>query len=168
MTVAAKPAIPLVIRPRRVRRIVIPVAAGLVVVFAVIAVLLRTGSTGVRFGLSDQVSVGVIGLVLAAAALVFIRPRVIADAEGVEVRNALFGQQVPWAQIRAVSFPEGSPWARLELPSDEYVPVVAIQAIDGTRAVTAIRELRALHRTFTAPPDEADPDEADPDEPKQT
>jgi hypothetical protein len=47
-----------------------------------------------------------------------------------------------------VSFPDGQPWARLELPSDEYVPIVAIQAADGELAVTAIRELRALHRKY--------------------
>jgi hypothetical protein len=153
VTVAAQPTIPLVVRPHRVRRIAIPVAVGLVVVFVVIAVLLRTGPTGVRFGLSDQVSVAAIGVVLAAAAMLFVRPRVVADADGIDVRNVLFGQKVPWAHIKAVSFPEGSPWARLELPADEYVPVVAIQAIDGPRAVAAIRELRALHRTFTEPPD---------------
>ena len=51
------------------------------------------------------------------------------------MRNALFGQKVPWTLIRAVSFPDGAPWARLELPDDEYVPVVAIQAMDGERAV---------------------------------
>lgn len=139
----------LVVRPHKVRRIAIPVAAALVVIFIVIAVLLKSGSTGVEFGPSDQVSIAAIGLVLAAGALLFIRPRVVADADGVEVRNVLFGQKVPWSMITAVSFPDGAPWARLELPRDEYVPVVAIQAADGERAVAAIRELRALHRKYT-------------------
>lgn len=140
---------PLVVRPRRVRRIVIPVAVALVVVFVVVAVLLRSGSTGVEFGVSDRVAIASVGLVLACCTLVFVRPRVIADAEGVDVRNVLFGQKVPWRLIQAVSFPDGAPWARLELPADEYVPVVAIQAADGERAVAAIRELRALHRKYT-------------------
>jgi hypothetical protein len=135
-----------VARPHKVRRIVIPVAIALVAVFAVAGALLRSGSTGVRFGLSDQVSMGLIGVLLGAAALVFLRPRVRADAEGVEVRNVLFGQRVPWTVIRTVSFPDGAPWARLELPEDEYVPVVAIQAMAGELAVRAIRELRAIHR----------------------
>jgi hypothetical protein len=136
----------LVVRPQKVRRIAIPVAVALVVIFVVVAVLLKSGSTGVRFGLSDQVSIAAIGVVLAGAVLLLIRPRVVADAAGVEVRNVLFGQKVPWSRIRAVSFPDGAPWARLELPHDEYVPVVAIQAADGERAVAAIRELRALLR----------------------
>jgi hypothetical protein len=139
----------LVVRPRKVRMIAIPVAVALVVVFTVVGLLLRSRSTGVNFGLSDKVSLIAIGVVLACAALVFVRPRVVADEEGVEVRNALFGQKVPWSTIRAVSFPDGAPWARLELPGDEYVPVVAIQAMDGELAVAAIRELRALHRKYT-------------------
>lgn len=139
----------LVVRPRKVRRIVVPVAVALVVIFVVIAVLLKSGSTGVQFGLSDQVSIAAVGVVLAGGALLFARPRLVANADGLEVRNVLFGQRVSWSVIRAVSFPDGAPWARLELPQDEYVPVVAIQAIDGERAVAAIRDLRALHRKYT-------------------
>jgi hypothetical protein len=141
-------AAPLVVRPHKVRVYVIPVAIALVVVFAVVALLLKSGSTGVEFDGADQFSLLGIGIVLALGTLVFIRPRVVADSGGVEVRNALFGQQVPWSLVRAVSFPDGAPWARLELPQDEYVPVVAIQAADGARAVAAIRELRALHRKY--------------------
>ena len=141
---------PLVVRPHRVRLIVIPVAVALVVVFTVVGLLLQSGSTGVQFDMVDKASLIAIGVVLACGALVFIRPKVVADEEGVAVRNAFFGQQVPWTIIRAVSFPDGAPWARLELPADEYVPVVAIQAMDGERAVAAIRELRALHRKYAA------------------
>jgi Bacterial PH domain len=139
----------LVVRPHKVRVYVIPVAVALVVVFAVVALLLKSGSTGVEFDGADQFSLLGIGIVLALGSLVFIRPRLVADADGVEVRNALFGQKVPWSLVRAVSFPDGAPWARLELPQDEYVPVVAIQAADGARAVAAIRELRALHRKYS-------------------
>jgi hypothetical protein len=139
-----------VVRPHKVRRFVIPVAIALVVVFVVVAFLLKSGSTGVEFGLSDRISLVFVGVALGACTLVFIRPKVRADAEGVEVRNVLFGQKVSWKLIRGVSFPDGAPWARLELPADEYIPVVAIQALDGERAVHAIRELRAWHRDVTA------------------
>jgi hypothetical protein len=138
----------LVFRPHRVRIIVIPVAIALVVVFAVVAVFLKNSATGVRFDAADQISMVAIGIVLGLGSLVFVWPKVATDAEGVLVRNALFGHKVPWSLIRAVSFPDGQPWARLELPSDEYVPIVAIQAADGELAVTAIRELRALHRKY--------------------
>ncbi|HEY0807055.1 MAG TPA: PH domain-containing protein, partial [Pseudonocardiaceae bacterium] len=95
----------LVVRPQRVRRYAIPAAVALVVIFVVVAVLLRSGSTGVQFGASDQVALGAIGVVLACGVLLFVRPRVVADADGVEVRNILFGQKVPWSMIKGVSFP---------------------------------------------------------------
>jgi PH (Pleckstrin Homology) domain-containing protein len=139
----------LVVRPHKVRLFVIPVAVAVFVVFMVVAVLLKDSATGVRFDTADQFSLAGIGVALALGALVFVRPRVVADADGVQVRNALWGQTVPWSVIRGVSFPDGAPWARLDLPADEYVPMVAIQAADGERAVLAIRELRALHRRFT-------------------
>ena len=137
---------PLVVRPHKVRQVVIPVAALLVAIFVVLAVTLNGASTGVHLGISDKISLAAVGIILAAGVLLFARPKVRADAEGVEVRNVLFGRVVPWQEIRGVSFPDGAPWARLDLPRDEYVPVVAIQAIDGERAVHSIRELRAWYR----------------------
>jgi len=44
-----------------------------------------------------------------------------------------------------VAFPDGASWARLDLPDDEYLPVLAIQAVDGQRAVEGITQVRALH-----------------------
>ena len=48
-----------------------------------------------------------------------------------------------------MSFPPGARWARVDLPDDEYIPVMAIQAVDKERAVEAmdkVRELRARYR----------------------
>jgi len=144
---------PLVIRPRKVRMITIPIAAALVVIFVIVAILLQHDATGVFFGIGDRIALVLIGLALAAGTLVFGRSRVVADDSGVEVRNLFFGQKVSWDLIRAVTFPDGAPWARLELPADEYIPVVAIQAFDGEHAVRAIRELRALHRKMVGSSD---------------
>jgi hypothetical protein len=137
-------------RPRKARNVAIAVAVFFVAVFVVVAVLLRNESTGVNFYVSDQVAMVGIGVVLAAAALWFARPRLRADADGVEVRNMLGTHHYRWTEIEAVSFPDGSPWARLELPDDEYIPILAVQAIDGEHAVTAMRELRRLRREATA------------------
>jgi len=65
----------------------------------------------------------------------------------VAVRN-LFGYRVfPWSEVVGVSFPIGARWARLDLPDDEYVPVMAIQAVDKARAVDAMDRVRAaVHR----------------------
>jgi cytochrome c biogenesis protein CcdA len=147
MTVAA--AEQLTVRPRRVRRVAALAAAGVVVVFTVVAVLLRHTPTGVYFHRSDQVAMVGVGLAIALGILSLARPRLRASAEGVEVRNIIETKRLPWELVLAVTFPEGAPWARLELPDDEYVAVMAIQAADGDHAVRAMRELRRLHRETT-------------------
>jgi hypothetical protein len=139
-------------RSRKARRVAVASAVVLVVVFTVVAVLLRRTPTGVYFQLSDQVAMVLLGLLLAGAALLFTRPRVRAGADGVEVRNLFGSRTLPWEVVLRVSFPDGAPWARLELPDDEYIAVMAIQSVDGRHAVQAIRALRALHAEHIAPP----------------
>lgn len=134
------------VRPRRVRLFAGIVAMFFVAVFAVVAGLLKSGDTGVTFHTSDQVAMVGIGLFLAAAVLWLAWPVVRADDAGIEVRNLLGARRYSWAVVRQVSFPNGAWWARLELPYDEYLPMMAIQAIDGEQAVAAMRELRRLHR----------------------
>ena len=135
----------LVVRPRKM---LIASWVGAVVtisLFVAIAVVLRSEPTGVFFRLADQVALVLLGLFIAGGVLLFARPRVRADAEGVEVRNILVTRRLPWALVLRVAFPDGASWARLDLPDDEYLPVLAIQAVDGQRAVDAITRLRALH-----------------------
>jgi Bacterial PH domain len=134
-----------VVRPRKM---LIASWVGAVVtisLFVAIAVVLRSEPTGVFFRLADQVALVLLGLFIAGGVLLFARPRVRADAEGVEVRNILVTRRLPWALVLRVAFPDGASWARLDLPDDEYLPVLAIQAVDGQRAVDAITRLRALH-----------------------
>jgi len=121
-----------------------------VAVFTVVAILLRNTPTGVYFYLSDQIAMVGIGVLLGCGALLFARPRVRADLAGVEVRNMLGARRYDWTDVEQVSFPDGSAWARLELPDDEYVPILAVQAIDGDHAVVAMRELRRLRREALA------------------
>lgn len=134
-----------VVRPRKVLIAAWAGASAIVVLFAVIAVVLRTAETGVFFRVADQVALVLVGLFIAGGVLLLARPRVVADAEGIEVRNILLSRYVPWALVERVAFPDGASWARLDLPDDEYMAVLAIQAVDGARAVDAIRRVRALH-----------------------
>lgn len=151
------------VRPRKVTIVAAASAVVLIAVFVTIGALLRGSDTGVNFQVADQVAMGAVGVLLAAGALLFARPRLRADADGVYVRNVIGSHQLPWALVQRVSFPDGSPWARIELPDDEYVPVMAIQAADGQRAVKAVRALRELHtrhtRTGVAPGNEGAGDE---------
>lgn len=137
-------------RPRLARWVAVGLAIALVVFFTVNALLLPGLTAGLALHRSDQVAVGLVGLVLAGVALLFARPRLRADEHGVQVRNVLTTRWLVWEQVVAVSFPEGAPWARLELADDEFLPIVAIQAVDRARAVHAIRELRSLYGAYAS------------------
>ncbi len=139
----------LVIRPRRAMIMCSVLAVALLAVFVVVAILLRTGDTGVRFQRSDQAAMVGIGILLACGVMLFAIARVRADAEGIEVRNVLITRRFAWSDVLSVSFPDGASWARLELPDDEYHAVMAVQAVDRDRAVEAVRALRKLHRAAT-------------------
>ena len=139
-----------VLRPRRLFVISWVGAAAIVVLFTAIALVLRNTDTGVFFRTADQVAMILIGLFIAGGILLVARPRVRADASGIEVRNILLTRRLPWGEVERVAFPDGAPWARLDLPDYEYLPVMAVQAVDGQRAVDAIRTLRALHAAARA------------------
>ncbi|MBV8932125.1 MAG: PH domain-containing protein [Kutzneria sp.] len=139
-------------RPRRVRLLAIPLAVVLVAVFAVIGTLLRVTPTGAYFRVSDQIAMVLVGVLLACGVLLLTRPRVRADADGIEVRNLLGTTFYPWTVVRAIRVPDGSAWGRLELPADEYVSLMALQVVDGDRAVHAVRSLRALLKAANVTP----------------
>jgi hypothetical protein len=54
-----------------------------------------------------------------------------------------------WAQIEGFGFPGRATWGRVELADDEYVPMLAIQVVDGERTAVAMRTLRELHDEYT-------------------
>ena len=125
-------------------------SAAAVVLVAHIAVgaLLKVGSTGVIFRTYDQVAIATVGAVIAGFLCLFARPRLRIGAAGVAVRN-LFGYRLfAWDDVCGVSFPPGARWARLDLPDDEYVPVMAIQTVDKLRAVHAMDRVRELEQRY--------------------
>jgi Bacterial PH domain len=131
--------------PHRMRLICAVVAAVVVVVMLVVALFLRHESTGVvSFGSADQFAMAGIGLVLGAGILCLGRSKVDADAQGIRVQNVIGRYELPWAVVDAVRFERKSPWASLRLVTGEEMSVIAIQAVDGERAVAAVDGLRAL------------------------
>lgn len=139
----------LVCRARLTPMFAYAAAVLLVVAHIAIGLVLKIGSTGVVFQTADQVAMGVLGVVLAGLALLFTRPRLRVGAPGLSVRNVFSDKLIPWADVVGVSFPVGSRWARVDLPDDEYIPVMAIQAVDKERAVhamDAVREQLARYR----------------------
>ena len=133
------------VRPHRLTRVCWAVAVGVAVVFAVVAVALGNAPEGdAQFQVADQVAFFLLGLLVAGAVLLFTRARVVADLEGVRVRNPLSSTQVPWQVVRGVRLDDGAPWAVLDLEDDETVQLLAVQSNDGDRAVDAVLALRAL------------------------
>ena len=113
-------------------------------VHIVVGLLLKIRTTGVIFQTADQVAMALLGLVIAGGVLLLTRPRLRVGPAGLAVRNLLGYKLVPWSDVVGVSFPAGRRWARIDLPDDEYIPVMAIQAVDKDRAVDAMNTVRAL------------------------
>ena len=134
----------LIAKPRKSTRYAIGVAALLVIVHVTLAISLRSGSTGVYFRAADQLAMATIGCVLAGGVLLLTRPRVRAGERGIAVRNILGEKIVEWDLFEGLSFPDGAAWARIELPDDEYMPVMAIQSNDREYAVDAVVKLREI------------------------
>ncbi|MGE2737932.1 PH domain-containing protein [Mycolicibacterium vaccae] len=132
------------VKPTVTPRFAFGAAAIIIAVHVVVGALLKRSSTGVIFTTADQVAIAALGVVIGGFLCLFARPRLRVGPAGVAVRN-LFGYRlVPWRDVRGISFHPGARWARLDLPDDEYIPVMAIQAVDKARAADAMDRVRAL------------------------
>jgi hypothetical protein len=128
-------------------RLVCAVIAAVVVVGMVLAgIFLKVSDpTGdVSFHTGDQVALICLGLLIGAGILLLGRARVDGDADGLRVRNILASHRLRWEQVRSVRFDRNAMWASLSLTSGEEIAVLAVQAVDGERAVAAVEGLRAL------------------------
>lgn len=141
---------PLVLRPVRLVRVARVAAALIVAVFVVVAIALGSAGEGpvrpgqLRFGLADQLAMVGLGLLAAGAVLLFTRPRVIADRDGLVVRNVIGETHLPWQVVTAVRLDDGAPWASLDLADDDQLAVMALQTNDGQHAVDGVLALRRL------------------------
>lgn len=145
------PAMPLVVRPKRIAIYATIGATAVILVGVFVALKLRSSDTGVYFRSSDAIAMAVLGLLFAGGIMLTARPRLRADADGLRVRNIVGERSVPWPVVQRIAFPEGAVWAQLELADDEVMSVMAIQSMDKHRAVDALREVRALHDHFVPP-----------------
>jgi hypothetical protein len=133
-------------RPQRARKVAIVAAVAIVIVFTTVSFGL-TGSTGdgpAVFQRGDQTAMIGLGLAFAASALLFLRPRVDADAAGIRIRNVIGSYDLPWEVVRAIRFGRGVSFAGAELLDDELVTIVALQFVDKQYALQGVRALREL------------------------
>lgn len=131
-----------VIRPHLTPYFAYGAAAAIVAAHVAVGFLLKIGSSGVIFRTADQVAIALLGVIIGAVVTLFARPRVRIGPQGLSVRNLWSDRVLPWSEIVGVSFPRGARWARVDLPDDEYIPLMAIQAVDKERAVDAMETLR--------------------------
>lgn len=132
------------VRPHLTPYFAYAAAAVILAAHIAVGVLLKIRSTGVVFQTADQFAMVGLGVVIAAAVLLFARPRLRAGKAGLAVRNMLGEKLIAWPDVVDVSFPAGARWARIDLADDEYIPLMAIQAVDKDRAVAAMDAVREV------------------------
>ncbi|MCT1806760.1 PH domain-containing protein [Dermabacter hominis] len=142
------PELPLTYRPRAVRRWGYIVAA----VFALACLVMAVSLPLLTHKVFDS-----LGFVLLALAVGWFCHRhasvhVRADAACVTVRNAFSTRRFEWAELIGVSFPEGDPWAHLDVADGDTCAVMAFQRADGERGVDMAREFNALIDTHSLRP----------------
>jgi hypothetical protein len=131
-----------VIRPHLTPYFAYAAAAVIVAAHVTVGFLLKIGSSGVIFQTADQIAIALLGVIIGAVVTLFARPRVRVGPRGLSVRNLWNDRVLDWSEVVGVSFPRGARWARVDLPDDEYIPLMAIQAVDKERAVAAMETLR--------------------------
>jgi hypothetical protein len=131
---------------QKARKIAYGAAAVVVVLFTAISFSLhgKTDSGKSVFHTEDQVAMIILGVLAAGAILLFTRPRIIADASGLRIRNLLGWVEVPWDLVAAIRYDRGTPWAQVELTNDDMIAIMAVQAADKDYAVQAVRTLRRM------------------------
>lgn len=148
MTGPSAPSVPREVSARPVKAVRYAVLAAVVVLvlFGVAALILRsTSDDGVGFTAADQVGIAGTGVLVALAILCLTRPRLRADARGVDTRGFFTGyRHVDWPLVTAVEFPPKARFARLVLPGDELIVLYAVQRGDGERSVEVMQGLRTL------------------------
>jgi hypothetical protein len=132
--------------PVRSARIAVPIAAVVLVAFTIIAIILKHTVDGANFTTVDQFGIAGVGVLIAVGILLFLRPRMHADASGVDTRGFMGPyRHIDWDLVTAVEFPPKVRFARLVLPGDELVTLYAVQRGDRELSVTVMQKLRALH-----------------------
>lgn len=137
------------VRSVHLRRIALAWIVVVMAVHSVMAAVVNVEFTGVTLTAMDQFAFIGVGLIISVLSWIALtRPRVRANADGVQVINIIGTRFYPWSLVYGLSFPKGSRMARLELPDFEYVPLWAIQAGDKEHAIKAVEDFRVLEAKY--------------------
>jgi hypothetical protein len=132
-------------RPIRLTRIAWSCAVVVVIVFVIVALLMKRDNAGVTFVGKDQIGTVVLGLLVASGFTLLARPRLVADARSVRTRSFAGNfRTIPWDLVLSVEFPSNARFARLVLPGEETLALYAVQRLDRENSVLVMRGMRAL------------------------
>ncbi|MDL9947495.1 PH domain-containing protein [Gordonia sp. ABSL11-1] len=130
-------------------RVAVVAAIVVLAIHVTFGALLTISDTGARnIGLSDQLAIGLIGVIITGAVLLLTRARLRVGPTGVGVRNLVGERVFEWDRVQGMTYPDKGFSARLLLPADEHVPVLAVQAWDSDRAVAAMTAFRELEERY--------------------
>lgn len=129
--------------PRRTRR----------VAFAFVGAVVAAGAAIVVFAPENFEPLDKAGFLVVCALIVWFLlrqagVRAVPTAEGLVVRNLVFGRRLVWAQIVSVRFGD-RPWVQLDLDDGDTLAVMAIQRSDGERGVAESRRLATLVERYS-------------------
>ena len=128
-------------------------AAAVLIVFVVIALVMKHHTAGAHFLGNDQIGTLVVGIVLAGLFVMLTRPRLRADADGFHLRGFLGGwRHIPWNLIVRIDFPGKVRFARVVLPAEETLAIYAVSRFDAKQAVVTMASLRELHEKYASRP----------------
>lgn len=130
-----------IFRPRLVRAVGFAIGGLVLLASLVAAVVVPAG-----FSLVDRVGFAAFGIAVFVFCYREATVRVDAGPDRLRVRNLFSSRDLEWAEVIAVSFPEGDPWAHLDLADGDTLSTMAIQRADGQRGIRDARHLAALVR----------------------
>lgn len=154
-------ALPRTFRPRGVR-IAAYLFGGLLVTVSAVIWFSLPQNVRDQFTIFQRGTVIFFGLAACAAGQALARSRIEARESGVTVVNGFKSRGYDWNEIVALTLGSGSPWAMIDLSDGTSVAAMGIQGSDGARAMTQVRQLRALIvKQSRTNPDDDDGDRED-------
>lgn len=136
-------ALPRTFRPKWAPRVIYPIA-GLLLLVVIVGAISLPGGGAHGYRLADRLGIVLIGVALATLLHRLGSVRLVADADGITVRNPMRRHRFAWAQVVTIGLEQSAPWAVLDLADGTSLNVIAIQGSDGDYAWQQVAELRAL------------------------
>lgn len=138
-------ALPHTFRPRGVR-IAAYLFGGLLLLVSTVIWISLPQNVRDQFTIFQRGTVLFFGVAACAAGQALARSRIEASEGGATVVNGYKSRHFDWHEIVAITLGGGNPWAKIDLSDGTSVSAMGIQGSDGARAMTQVKQVRALIR----------------------